>query len=173
MDVADELAAAVFERTSGAAALAQLRQELPALAEADPGAGFATAVLAATLGGDLAAPAPVPAQAPTATLSRLRTLARLRTPARLDPATLWQRLLRRPRLALEGSYVVTMLALLIFGLPTWSAAESPVRAFDSWWRERTEAAIGIIESASESAQRGLDSLWNENESGGVEPDTAE
>jgi hypothetical protein len=48
-----------------------------------------------------------------------------------------------------------------------------VRAFDSWWRERTEAAFGIIESASESAQRGLDTLWNENESGGVEPDTAE
>ena len=63
-----------------------------------------------------------------------------------------------------------MLALLVFGLPSASTAESPLRAFDSWWRDRTEAARDLIESASESAQRGLDSLWNENESGSVEPD---
>ena len=66
-----------------------------------------------------------------------------------------------------------MLALLIFGLPTWSAAESPVRAFDSWWREKTEAALEVIESASESAQRGFDAVWNENESDSVEPDTTD
>ena len=176
-DVADELAAAVFARTSGAAALAQLRQELPTLAEADPGADFISAVLAATHGSDVAAATPVSGQAPTAAPARtpmpIRAPARSRTFMRFDLSALWQRLVRRPRLALEGSYVVTMLALLVFGLPTWSAAESPVSAFDSWWRERTEAALEFIESASESAQRGLDSLWNETESGSVEPDTAE
>jgi hypothetical protein len=66
-----------------------------------------------------------------------------------------------------------MLAVLIFGLPTWSADEGPVQAFGGWWRERTEAARDLVESASDSAQRGLESLWNENESGSVEPDTAD
>lgn len=174
-DVADELAASVFERTSGAPALAELRRELPTLAETNPGADFVTAVLAATLGSDMAAPTPasVAAPAPTPMSVPMPAPARWHALARLDRSTLWQRLARRPRLALEGSYIVTMLALLIFGLPTWSAAESPVHAFDSWWREQTEAALEIFESASESTQRGFESLWNERESGGVEPDTAD
>jgi hypothetical protein len=168
-EIADQIEATVFESTSGAAALARLRRELPVLAEADPGPGFVNSVLAAT--SDRAAPhaRPAPAQAQ----AQAQAKARIRRPGsrRIDLSALWQRLARRPRLALEGSYVVTMLALLIFGLPSWSAAESPVQAFDSWWREQAEAARELIESASESAQRGIDMLWNENESGDVEPDT--
>jgi anti-sigma factor RsiW len=156
-DIADELAAEVFARTSGAAAIERLQRELPALAEADPGPDFVSSVLAATIGRETTQPAP----------------ARLHRPAspRIDLSGLWQRLALRPRLALEGSFVVTMLALLVFGLP--STTESPVRAFDSWWRNRTDAARELIENASESAQRGLDSLWNENGSGGVVPDNSD
>jgi hypothetical protein len=145
-------------------ALMQLRRAMPALAEADPGPHFVSSVLAATLGRDV----------PTAARDR-RAPARTPRPMspRVDLSGLWQRLARRPRLALEGSYVVTMLLLLVFGPPTWSAAESPVQAFDGWWRERTGAARELIESAGASAQRGLESLWNENESDSVEPDTAD
>ena len=167
-DVADGLAAAVFERTSGAAALAQLQRELPRLAEADPGPRFVSSVLAATLGHDAPHAAPSSARADPAP-------ARIRRPAShlVDLSGLWQRLVQRPRLALEGSFVVTMLALLIFGMPSAPTAKGPVRAFDSWWRESTEAAREMIESASESAQRGLDSVWNESEPGDVEPGTSD
>jgi hypothetical protein len=167
-DVADELAPAVFARTSGAAALARLQRELPALAAADPGPGFVSSVLAATLGHDVAHAAPSRAPASPAPAHIRKPASRL-----VDLSGLWQRLAQRPRLALEGSFVVTMLALLIFGLPAAPTAEGPVRAFDSWWRESTAAAREMIESASESAQRGLDSIWNENEPGDVEPDTSD
>jgi len=151
-DVADEIAAVVFEQTSGATVLARLRRDLLPLAEADPGPEFLGAVLAATSDRD-----------------RRRASPRVYLP-RLDLSGLWQRLAQRPRLALEGSFVVTMMALMIFGLPSASTAESPVRAFDSWWRGRTDAARQLIENASESAQRGFDSLWNESGAGDVEPD---
>ncbi len=159
-DIADELEAAVFESTSGAAALAQLQRELPGLAEADPGPQFVSSVLAATIGRDASEPIMAPSRA------RNRPL----TSPRLDLSGLWERLALRPRLALEGSFVVTTLALLIFGLPSASTAESPVRALDSVLRAGTGAAREFIESASESAQRGLDNLWNEIESDSVEPD---
>ena len=171
-DVTDELAAAIFEQTSGAAALAQLQRELPALAEADPGPDFVTAVLAATLGREAPLAPPAPVSAPAGKHQAPARLGKLATPP-AELSGLWQRLARRPRLALEGSYVVTMLALLIFGLPSASTSEIPVRAFDSWWRDRTEAARELIENAGESARRGIDALWNENGSGAVEPDTAD
>jgi len=158
-DVADEFVAEVFAQTSGAAALAQLQRELPTLAEADPGPLFVSSVLEATLGRDTPAPAP----------ARLRRSA----VSRVDRSSLWQRLARRPRLALEGSFVATMLALMIFGLPSPSTAESSMLAFDGWVRGRAEAARDLLENASESAQRSLESLWNENESGVVEPDTTD
>lgn len=158
-DVADELAAAVFEQTSGAAALAQLQRELPRLAEADPGPQFVSSVLTATVG---SAPTTPRHEAP----ARVRIF-RAATPW-VDLPGLWQRLARRPRLALEGSFVVSMLALTIFGLPSWSAAESPVRAFDGWLRNRTDEAQALIENASETAQRGFDSLWNQIDRNDVE-----
>jgi hypothetical protein len=155
-EVADELAAAVFERTSGEAALVRLRRDLLTLAEADPGPRFVKSVLAATSG--IAATGGIPATHGIATTSGI------------DRAGVWQRLARRPRLALEGSFVVTMLALTVFGLPSWSAAEHPVREFDGWLRNRTGAARALIENASETAQRGLDSLWNQIDPGDVEPE---
>jgi hypothetical protein len=88
---------------------------------------------------------------------------------RFDLAGLWDQLARRPRLALEGSYVVTMLALLIFGMPSWSASESSVESFEDWWRERADAARELIEGAGDTAWDGLRSLGNENGSGNVEP----
>jgi hypothetical protein len=62
-----------------------------------------------------------------------------------------------------------MLALLIFGMPSWSASESSVESFEDWWRERADAARELIEGAGDTAWDGLRSLGNENGSGNVEP----
>lgn len=70
------------------AALAEAREVLPALAAADPGPGFTAKVLQATL------------HAP---------------PSRAW--SLWQRLLHRPRIALETAYVGALAAFAGFSLP--------------------------------------------------------
>jgi hypothetical protein len=137
--------------------LAQLRRKLPALAEADPGSRFVGAVLAATLGSEATSRSSVPRRA------------RSHTVLRFDLAGLWDQLARRPRLALEGSWVVTMLALLIFGMPSWSASESTVESFEDWWRDRADVARELIKDAGDTAWDGLRSLGNENGSGNVEP----
>jgi hypothetical protein len=125
--------------TALAGALRQLQQELPTLAETEPDAPLVSAVLAATLG-----------------------------PRRPEPAGVWLRLARRPRLALEGSFVIASLALLIFGLPDglseWSASATNAldRSAQSVWDD-------VLRPRSES----LRSLWNEIPSGIVEPGITE
>ena len=84
-------------------ALVRLSTDLPLLAELQPDAGFVRDVLARTSG--------------------RRTWA-----ARLTDA--WERLLARPRLALEGAYLGTVLFALIFGLSSAPLAGAG-RAFDS------------------------------------------
>jgi predicted anti-sigma-YlaC factor YlaD len=173
--------------------LAQLRLELPTLAEADAGDSFVTSVMSATLGDR-----------------------RTRASHKTGPRRFFEQLLRRPRIALEGSYAVAMLVLAVFGLPSPSFSELHVRAAEDAWRSAAEAArtaaVGlgklnagtlsffdeVAESASANAvelgatlsgsSRELTrtvwdgllapnveevrSLWNEKASGAVEPDTS-
>jgi anti-sigma factor RsiW len=77
-----------------AAALARLRRELPILSEADPGEDFVHSVIAATSG----APSE-PKRRPGARLQRHI-----------------ERLIRRPRIALEGAYAIAMAVLMVVGL---------------------------------------------------------
>ena len=146
-------------------ALVQMRRKLPALAEADPGPDFASSVLRATI--------------PAVTDERARTFHPAK--ARASRASVWQRLARRPRIALEGSYLVAMLVLLVVGLPGESDSENAAQALDAWWRERAAAAGELIENFDSSAQAVWDevlapqsdhfwSIWNENAAGDVEPD---
>jgi hypothetical protein len=89
-------------------------------------------------------------------------------PRRPETAGVWLRLARRPRLALEGSFVIASLALLIFGLPDglseWSASATNAldRSAQSVWDD-------VLRPRSES----LRSLWNEIPSGIVEPGITE
>lgn len=89
-----------------AAALAQLRLELPTLAESDPGNAFVAEVMAATIG------ATAPQRVPL--LGRIERL--------------WERLAQRPRLAFEGAYAGLLVLFLLFGLPSQSVAQLPARA---------------------------------------------
>jgi hypothetical protein len=173
--------------------LAQLRLELPTLAEADPGDSFVTSVMSVTLGDR-----------------------RTRASHKTGPRRFFEQLLRRPRIALEGSYAVAMLVFAVFGLPSPSFSDLHVRAAEDAWRSAAEtartAAVGlgklnagtlsffdeVAESASanaielgatlSSSSRELTrtvwdrllapnveevrSLWNEKVSGAVEPDTS-
>lgn len=86
--------------TAMAHALVALRRDLPTLAELDPGADFLDAVMRATV------------EAP-------------RWSTRWNDR--WQRLLARPRLALEGAYVGTLILALTFVTPAAAITELPAR----------------------------------------------
>jgi predicted anti-sigma-YlaC factor YlaD len=86
-------------------ALARMREDLPALALADPGPGFTEEVLAATL----------PLKSRLARLGR-----RLREE--------FHRLTRRPRFAWEAAYVGALVVMLIFGTPLSPLRQVPGQA---------------------------------------------
>ena len=155
--------------TALARTVARLRPELTALADADPGPGFVTAVMAATPNRD--------------EFIRGR---------RQGPWTgLRDRLIRRPRLASEIAYVVTASILLMFGWPAASlfelaiatetrleqSLEASTAAAVAELRKRSDAAQGIARqvgsSLAEPVAASLRSLWNENDADTVEPDTTE
>lgn len=92
-----------------ARALARLQLDLPTLAEADPGADFVHTVMAATFG-----------------LRRKRKRSQ-----RSGPHRLIERLIRRPRIALEGAYAAAMLMLMV-GLASPSFSQLPVQAGQAW-----------------------------------------
>jgi hypothetical protein len=75
-------------------ALLHLREDLPGLAQADPGPKFVQQVMAATLPLD-------------------RRLVRLGRRAR----GVWEQLTQRPRFAWEGGYIGALVLFLIFGMP--------------------------------------------------------
>jgi len=143
--------------------VASITDALPILAEWDPGPGFAAAVLART------------SRRPAADTLGDRWRAA------------WQRLLQRPRFALEAAYVVTLCWLLIFGQPItaldWTTVRVSAMARDSVpaqvrvvqahvasWRERvtadadratSEVASGraLVEQATSVAQRKATAWW--------------
>ena len=84
--------------------LAELATDLPALAEMDPGERFTAEVLART----------VPRSSETP-----RWIGQL--------VQGWERLIRRPRFALEGAYVMTLLLLVVLGVPGALLAGAPGR----------------------------------------------
>jgi len=102
---ADRFAAQVIAQTSGVEAVVN---DLPLLADLDPGPGFAERVLMAT--------------------SRKR--ATEGWPARVAGA--WRAMVRRPRFAWEAAYVATLCWVLVFGNPVgaieWSATNIRVVA---------------------------------------------
>ena len=91
-----------------AGAIAELRRDLPLLAELDPGEEFTRAVLAKTRR---------PSRAPSRGADWLAG---------------WRRLLLRPRFALEAAYVLTAVVLIVFGVPT-----VPVAGFSQEIRQAT------------------------------------
>jgi len=86
-------------------ALVRLKEDLPALALADPGPQFAKQVMAATL--------------PLG-----RRLARLGRRVREG----WERITQRPRIAWEGGYVGALVLFLIFGAPASPLSALPGEA---------------------------------------------
>ena len=110
-----------------ARALSRLRLDLPTLAEADPGEGFVPSVMAATFG---VRRGPGGSQ-------------------RSGPRRFIERLIRRPRIALEGAYAIAMLVLMVFGLTSPSFSELPVRAAGDAWRSVADAARTVTAGVSE------------------------
>ncbi len=86
-------------------ALTHLKEDLPALALADPGPRFVEQVMAATLPLD-------------------RRLARLGRRLRQG----WERIAQRPRFAWEGGYVGALILFLIFGMPASPLSAVPGEA---------------------------------------------
>jgi hypothetical protein len=129
-----------------ARALAQLRRDLPALAEVDPGEQFVSAVMAATLGGRPSLPAK----------------------RRAGWSSAWQQLIGRPRLALEGACAAAILTLILFGQPSAALSEKPVRALDAL-SEWNASATDFVDRSAQDLWDGvlapraaeLRSLWNE------------
>lgn len=115
-----------------ARALPKLRAELPALAEADPGARFVAAVMTATVG----------------------TRASFSVPPRRRPRRVVERLVKRPRLASEIAYAITMSALLVFGLPSASLSELPARVFDATRHETAAVERMVTERTGETVRLG-------------------
>jgi predicted anti-sigma-YlaC factor YlaD len=117
--------------------MAELATDLPLLAEIDPGERFTAEVLARTT--------PVVARS-------ARWLGQL--------VRSWDRMIRRPRFALEGAYVMTVLLLVILGVPGALLAEAPSKMVQTAKREiaspvqRTVVELGV--TVSERAQQTLD-----------------
>jgi anti-sigma factor RsiW len=117
--------------------LVELSADLPALAQLDPGESFTAGVLALTL------PSPV------------------ERPGWIDRARQgWTRLVRRPRFALEGAYVMTLLLLVALGVPGALLAGAPTRLALTARHEIAspvqESVVGLRAEVSEHAQRALD-----------------
>lgn len=118
-----------------ARALARLRVDLPGLAAPDPGESFTTAVLAATTGAPRrTAPALDAARRGTGTGGWV---------GRAQEAV--ERLLQRPRVALEGAYAVALVLFLTIGLPSASLVDLPVRAFTGLRQEAVRVEKAVVE----------------------------
>jgi len=121
--------------------MAELVTDLPSLAEIDPGEQFTAEVLART----------APAIPPTRDRS-VRWIEQL--------AQGWDRMIRRPRFALEGAYVMTVLLLVSLGVPGALLAEAPGKMVQTAKREiaspvqRTVVELGV--TVSERAQQTVD-----------------
>lgn len=131
-----------------ARALVQLRHQLPALAELDPGDAFVAEVMAATVG-TVATVRAVGAVRP-ATPPRLPLLVRIEA--------MWERAVQRPRLALEGAYAGIVLLFLLFGLPSQSLAELPARAFGGIGQEGIKVERAVSSGLGELVELGR-STW--------------
>ena len=120
--------------------LAQMRHELPALAELEPDERFVADVMAATIG--VMAPRPV----------SLRARAR----------RMWEHAIQRPRFAFEAAYAGALVIFLLFGLPSRSVTDLPARAFDDIRREGTSiqraASAGLDDVAELTRGRWSDSM---------------
>jgi predicted anti-sigma-YlaC factor YlaD len=90
-----------------ASSMARLSRELPALAELEPDARFVPDVMASTM-------------------RRPRRVARALEAMRES----WTRMLQRPRFALEGAYVASIVIVLMFGLPGSPLSGLPQKALD-------------------------------------------
>jgi predicted anti-sigma-YlaC factor YlaD len=136
------------ERCADCAALARilacLARDLPRLAEVEPDARLLAEVLART------------SRRPTWTARALDA---------------WQRLAQRPRLALEGAYVGTVVFLLIFGLSNEPAAATrraldslrqPPAAATTTWRHAQSLASAVARTSAStlsSLRAQLGTLW--------------
>jgi len=117
--------------------LVELRTDLPLLAEIQPDERFTAEVLARTI------PRP----------RRIATW--------IDRLVLgWDQLMRRPRFALEGAYVLTVLLLVVLGVPGALLAGAPGRVAETAARDiaspvrHTVVELGV--TVSDRAQRTLD-----------------
>jgi anti-sigma factor RsiW len=135
--VDDELMRLHLERCEPCSALARaaarLGDDLPTLAEEDPDPRFVADVLAAT--------------------SR-RPRRELGLAARLMAA--WERVVLRPRFALEGAYVGAMVILLLFGAPFSPLRDVPSRALEAVRADSGSPTLppGVVEFGAQVRGRG-------------------
>ena len=123
-----------------ARALVQLRHELPALGELDPGATFVAEVMAATAG--VVTPRP-----------RMQLIARIEE--------MWERAVQRPRLAFEGAYAGIVVLFLVFGLPSQTLAELPARALGGIRQGGIKVERAVSSGLGELAEVGR-STWTDS-----------
>lgn len=118
--------------------LTELAADLPALAEMHPGERFTAEVLARTL--------PHGEEAPNWIEQLVQG---------------WNRLIRRPRFALEGAYVMTLLMLVILGVPGALLAGAPGKVAQTAKREIAEpvqqTVVELKATISDRTQQTLDS----------------
>jgi len=119
-DLTESILAATSSRW--ASVFEQLDADLPCLASMEPNAAFLGDVLAATTG------------------SR-RVALWQQVAGRAKLAELWQRLVTRPRLALEGAWVGALALVLITGIQAPRLDASPVETLAEIRQERVEPAI--------------------------------
>jgi len=117
-----------------AAALARMGRELPLVAELDPGAEFTRRVLRRT-----------------AAAARRRRFARRVARVATRLAAWWHDLLRRPRFALEASYVGAIALFLIFGTSASPLAGVPRRMLEL----ATLNPVGELRAPGERLQSGV------------------
>ena len=145
-DLTESILAATSSRW--ASVFEQLNADLPCLASMEPDAAFMNDVLAATSGrGDVGFQQEHTDRARFDAFRPLlagyrRFAARGARPAiRPYLSALWQRLVRRPRLALEGAWVGALALALLVGAPVARIDASPVEALAEIRQERVEPAI--------------------------------
>jgi len=145
-----DLTESILAATSSRWALAfeRLDADLPALASMEPDAAFMNDVLAATSGRrevgfkqDHTDRARTDAFRPLLAGYRLFAARGARPAIRPYLSALWQRLVRRPRLALEGAWVGALALALLVGAPVARIDASPVETLAEIRQERVEPAI--------------------------------
>jgi hypothetical protein len=158
-----------------AEALVMLRSELPVLAEADPGPGFAASVLALT------SSSVDSVRRRTARTTSGRAPARANSPSLLDDirevGSAWGRygaaVMRRPRAALELAYGASLIFCLVVGSPATRVREvsSEMSALvsrvpsprlivasvvpENGWEGAAGSLRGLVDKVEERAPRGL------------------